>query len=157
MSDISFAERRRADRHSIERRVKLLAESDRTDTHHDAVTVDVGTLGARVAAVIGWKHTRPPLTSSMTDRVLPEAVLLFMLVAAAEVARQNFPRTLPFAFEASETFDLGSDTGTGVDDDDYQPPFALNGKLNKLTLRLGPSDLSAAEWQAVKESAIKGD
>ncbi|HXJ91752.1 MAG TPA: PilZ domain-containing protein [Terriglobia bacterium] len=48
MSDISFAERRRANRHSIERRVKLLVESDRTNTHRDAVTVDVGTLGARV-------------------------------------------------------------------------------------------------------------
>ena len=48
MGDISFAERRRADRHSIERRVKLLVESDRTNTHRDAVTVDLCTLGARV-------------------------------------------------------------------------------------------------------------
>jgi len=48
MGDISFAERRRAGRHSIERRVQLLVESDRTNTHRDAVTVDVGNLGARV-------------------------------------------------------------------------------------------------------------
>lgn len=48
MSDISFAERRRANRHSIERRVKLLVESDRTNTHRDAVTVDVANLGVRV-------------------------------------------------------------------------------------------------------------
>jgi hypothetical protein len=50
MSEISFAERRRAGRHSIERRVKLLIESDRTNAHRDAVTVDVCTLGARVAS-----------------------------------------------------------------------------------------------------------
>ena len=80
-----------------------------------------------------------------------------LLVDGAEVARQNFPQTLPFTFEASETFDVGSDTGTGVDDGDYQPPFAFTGKLNKLTLRLGPSGLSAAEWRAVQESAIKRD
>jgi len=48
MGDISFAERRRTDRHSIERRVKLLVESDRTNAHRDAVTVDVGNFGARV-------------------------------------------------------------------------------------------------------------
>jgi len=50
MSDISFAERRRADRHSIERRVRLLVESDRTNTHRDAVTMDFCTLGARVSS-----------------------------------------------------------------------------------------------------------
>jgi hypothetical protein len=48
MGDISFVERRRADRHSIERRVKLLVESDRTNTHRDALTLDLCPLGARV-------------------------------------------------------------------------------------------------------------
>ena len=48
MSEISFVERRGADRHSIERRVKLLIESDRTNAHRDAVTIDLGALGARV-------------------------------------------------------------------------------------------------------------
>ena len=80
-----------------------------------------------------------------------------LLVDGAEVARQNFRQTIPFALESSETFDVGSDTGTGVDDGDYQPPFAFTGKLNKLTLRLGPSGLSPSEWQAVKESAIRRD
>ena len=40
--------------------------------------------------------------------------------------------------EASETFDVGSDTGTGVNDDDYQTPFAFDGKLNSLTIKLIP-------------------
>ena len=48
----------------------------------------------------------------------------------------TFPHTVPFALEASETFDVGSDTGTGVNDADYQTPFAFDGKLNKLTLKL---------------------
>lgn len=97
---------------------------------------------------IDFRYDGPGLAKSGT------AVLL---VDGVEVARQTFPKTLPFAFESSETFDVGSDTGTGVDDGDYQPPFAFTGELNKLTLRLGPSGLSPAEWQAVKESALKRD
>jgi hypothetical protein len=46
--------------------------------------------------------------------------------------------TIPFALEASETFDIGSDTGTGVNNADYQTPFAFDGKLNSLTLKIMP-------------------
>ena len=59
-------------------------------------------------------------------------------VDGREVGRGTFPHTIPFALEASETFDVGSDTGTGVDDADYQTPFAFDGKLNSLTLKLLP-------------------
>ena len=58
-------------------------------------------------------------------------------VDGAEVASGKLSKTLPFALEASETFDIGSDTGTGVDDADYLSPFPFTGKLGKLTLRLG--------------------
>jgi hypothetical protein len=33
-----------------------------------------------------------------------------------------------------ETFDIGSDTGTPVDDQDYQLPFAFTGKIHKPTI-----------------------
>jgi arylsulfatase len=59
-------------------------------------------------------------------------------VDGAEAGSGTFPHTIPFALEASETFDIGSDTGTGVDDQDYQTPFAFDGKLNSLTLKLLP-------------------
>jgi arylsulfatase len=58
-------------------------------------------------------------------------------VDGSEVARANLPHTLPFALEASETFDIGSDTGTGVDDADYASPFPFTGAIEKLTLQLG--------------------
>ncbi|TSD83751.1 arylsulfatase [Mycobacterium sp. KBS0706] len=58
-------------------------------------------------------------------------------VDGVEVARGQLPHTLPFALEASETFDIGSDTGTGVDDADYLSPFPLTGQLGKLTIKLG--------------------
>ncbi|HEX5104036.1 MAG TPA: hypothetical protein VFV87_09515 [Pirellulaceae bacterium] len=57
----------------------------------------------------------------------------------------KLPPTLPFALEASETFDIGSDTCTGVNDADYQPPFTLTAKLNKLTIHMGRPQLEAAQ------------
>ena len=52
------------------------------------------------------------------------------------VATQKMERTLPMILQWDESFDVGSDTLTGVNDADYQPPFALTAKLNKLTLKL---------------------
>ena len=60
-----------------------------------------------------------------------------MKVDGAEVASGQLPNTLPFQLEASETFDIGSDTGTGVDDADYTSPFPFTGTLDKLTIKLG--------------------
>ena len=59
-------------------------------------------------------------------------------VDGVEVGRATCPLTIVFALEASETFDVGSDTGTGVNDSDYQTPFAFDGKLNSVTLKLAP-------------------
>jgi arylsulfatase len=72
-------------------------------------------------------------------------------VDGTEVARQRLTKTIPFALEASETFDVGSDTGTGVDDNDYAPPFNFTGKLNKLTITLGPLGVSAAQQKDAQE------
>jgi hypothetical protein len=69
------------------------------------------------------------------------------------------PHTIPFALEASETFDIGSDTGTGVNDADYQTPFALDGKLNSLTLRLasGRHQVATIEiWDELASGLEKG-
>ena len=38
-----------------------------------------------------------------------------------------------------ESFDVGVDTRTWVDDNDYQPPFRFTGKLDKLTIKLEPN------------------
>jgi arylsulfatase len=42
-----------------------------------------------------------------------------------------------------ETFDVGIDTRTPVDDSDYQVPFAFNGTINKLTINLKPAPMTA--------------
>jgi arylsulfatase len=59
-------------------------------------------------------------------------------------------QTLPMILQWDESFDVGSDTLTGVNDADYTPPFALTAKLNKLTInvnrpQLSPEDIKKLE------------
>ena len=51
-------------------------------------------------------------------------------------------RTLPMILQWDESFDIGSDTLTGVNDADYQPPFPLTATLNKLTIKIDRPQLS---------------
>ena len=65
-----------------------------------------------------------------------------------EAARLALPHTTPFTFAWDETFDVGLDTGTPVDDKDYQVPFAFSGKLEKLTVDLGEGPVTEAAMNA---------
>ena len=64
-------------------------------------------------------------------------------VDGKEVANKTIPHTMPFLETIDETFDVGVDTRTGVEDKDYQPPYRFTGKVDKLTVKLVP--LNAAE------------
>jgi arylsulfatase A-like enzyme len=72
-----------------------------------------------------------------------------------EVAKEKMPHTIPFLMAIDETFDVGVDTRTPVDDRDYKLPFRFNGKLNKLTFNLGPVVISEPERKAMHESIIR--
>jgi arylsulfatase A-like enzyme len=69
------------------------------------------------------------------------------------VADRKVPHTIPFLMTIDETFDVGVDTRTGVEDKDYQLPFRFTGKLNKLTFKLGPVQLTSND-QAVIQHAL---
>ena len=58
------------------------------------------------------------------------------------VAEQRMARTVPFYLQWDEPFDVGQDTGTPVDDRDYQVPFAFTGRLGEVTIDLGASTLA---------------
>ena len=62
-----------------------------------------------------------------------------------DVATLKIPKTVPFLLPADETFDVGIDTRTPVNDQDYQVPFQFNGTINKLTFDLGPVQLTAED------------
>jgi arylsulfatase A-like enzyme len=66
-----------------------------------------------------------------------------------EVASKQVPHTVPFIMTIDETFDVGVDTRTPVDDTDYQVPFRFTGKLAKLTFNLGAEQLSDEDRQTV--------
>ena len=72
-------------------------------------------------------------------------------VDGKEVASKTIPHTTPFVETIDETFDIGVDTRTGVDDTDYQLPFRFTGKVDKLTVKLVP--LKAAEEKLLQQKA----
>ncbi|MBS1110974.1 MAG: sulfatase, partial [Anaeromyxobacteraceae bacterium] len=71
-------------------------------------------------------------------------------VDGKEVATRKMEKTIPFTLQWDENLDVGSDTGTPVDDRDYQVPFAFTGKIGKITLtvdrpKLSPEDVKKLE------------
>ena len=71
------------------------------------------------------------------------------------VATQKMKRTVPLILQWDETFDIGADTGTPVDDQDYKVPFKLTAKLNKLTIALDQPQLTPEDKKKLVEGAEK--
>jgi len=69
------------------------------------------------------------------------------------VATQKLEHTVPLTLPWDETFDIGSDTGTPVDDADYQVPFAFTGKIDKLTVSIEPPVLTDEDKKKLIEAA----
>ncbi|NRG19996.1 arylsulfatase [Rhizobiales bacterium] len=66
------------------------------------------------------------------------------------VDTKKMEKTIPIILQWDESFDIGSDTLTGVNDADYKPPFPLTAKLDKLTIKvdrpqLSPEDIKKLE------------
>ncbi len=72
-----------------------------------------------------------------------------------EVANRKVPHTIPFIMTIDETFDIGVDTRTPVDDKDYQVPFRFTGKIGKVTFKLGPSQLTSLDHQIIQHALAK--
>jgi arylsulfatase len=72
-------------------------------------------------------------------------------VDGKEVQTIKMERTLPMTLQWDESFDIGSDTLTGVNDADYLPPFTLTAKLNKLTINVDRPQLSPADIKKLEE------
>ena len=69
------------------------------------------------------------------------------------IATQKLDHTVPLTLQWDETFDIGSDTGTPVDDRDYQVPFKFTGKIDKLTVAIDPPKLTPEDEKRLKEAA----
>lgn len=71
------------------------------------------------------------------------------------VGTQTLDRTVPLTLPWDETFDIGSDTGTPVDDKDYQVPFKFTGTIDKLTISLDPPKLTPADEKRLMDAQAK--
>jgi hypothetical protein len=65
-------------------------------------------------------------------------------VDGRQLARKTIEHTIPLLMSIDETFDVGMDTRSPVDDS-YQLPFRFSGTINKLTFKLGPEQLTAQD------------
>lgn len=70
------------------------------------------------------------------------------------VATQTMEKTIPLIFTIDETFDIGSDTGSPIDDQDYQIPFNFTGKIDNLTISVEPPQLTPADIQKLKQASM---
>ncbi|MFZ0241611.1 MAG: arylsulfatase [Desulfobacterales bacterium] len=76
-------------------------------------------------------------------------------VDGKEVANQKIPHTIPALLTIDESFDVGVDTRTGVDDKDYKLPFRFTGKLGKVTFKLIPPTPEEEKQLKQKTQAAK--
>src|ERR1700731_2827612 len=72
-------------------------------------------------------------------------------VDGKELARQSIPHSIAFLMAIDESFDIGVDTRTGVDDS-YKLPFQFTGKIDKLTFKLGPTQISSDEQKLMRHA-----
>ncbi|HRZ62717.1 MAG TPA: arylsulfatase [Rubrivivax sp.] len=83
-----------------------------------------------------WKYDGPGMGKGGTGT---------LKVNGKVVDTRQMARSLPVGIGWVETFNVGIDTGTSVDAGDYQVPFPFTGKLDKLSIKLGPEQLTPEE------------
>ncbi len=67
------------------------------------------------------------------------------------LSKQKMEHTIPFIMALDESLDIGMDTYTPVDES-YKLPFKFTGTINKLTYKLGPEQLSAADRETMQRA-----
>ena len=75
-------------------------------------------------------------------------------VDGKEVDRKTIAHTIPLLMPIDESFDIGLDTRTPVDFT-YECPFPFTGTIDKLTYKLGPSQLSAEDQKKVDDAVAR--
>ena len=78
-------------------------------------------------------------------------------VDGKEVAKNSMEHGTPVTFPEDESFDIGSDTRTGVAmlEYRYDVPFKFTGTIDKLSFTLGPSQLTAEDHEVIGEAVAR--
>ncbi len=92
---------------------------------------------ARSAAKIAAGKRRIEVTTRLESPKPLSPAEIVLKVDGQEVARATVKRTVPAAFSASETFDVGVDLGSTVSLDYFdRAPFRFDGKIEKVEVKL---------------------
>jgi arylsulfatase len=75
-----------------------------------------------------------------------------LIIDGKIASSQKIEHTIPFVLPIDETFDIGSKTGTPVDDRDYQVPFVFTGKIDKLTISVEPPKLTPEDEKKLRDA-----
>ena len=75
-------------------------------------------------------------------------------VDGKELSRQKIEHTIPFLMAIDESFDIGSDTRTSVDDS-YKLPFRFTGTIDKLTYKLGQEQIDGRGANTMRKALAK--
>lgn len=67
------------------------------------------------------------------------------------VVERRMEKAIPIILQRDESFDIGSDTITGLDDADYLPPAPLTAKLDKLTIEIDGPQLWAKDLEKLEK------
>ncbi len=78
-------------------------------------------------------------------------------VDGKHVASKAMPHSIPFILTLGETFDVGVDTRTPVDDTDYQVPFRFTGKIANVTIKLGPDQLVEDDHKLMQQALARAN
>jgi arylsulfatase len=78
-------------------------------------------------------------------------------VNGTAVDTQKMDHTIPLILAWDENMDIGSDTGTPVNDKAYQVPFAFTGSIDSLKLVIDRPQLTDADKQKLEEAMQKKD
>jgi arylsulfatase len=76
-----------------------------------------------------------------------------LTVDGKTVSTQKMENTVPLSVSLGPIFDVGSKTGTPIDDQDYQVPFVFTGKIAKITISVEPPVLTDADKQRLIDAA----
>jgi arylsulfatase len=80
-----------------------------------------------------------------------------LYVDGKEVDRKSMENSIPITFPEDETFDVGSDTRTGVAlvEYRYESPFRFTGTIDKLTFDLDPKRKKAEQGEPTNETVAR--
>ena len=92
---------------------------------------------ARTEAKLAPGQHKIEVTTTLTEKRPLSPAEVVLTVDGKEMARTTVKRTVPGAFTASETFDVGVDLGSPVSLDYFdRAPFPFTGKIGKVEVKL---------------------